>query len=308
MKNFIRNVHNIFIKYHVFITMGVVLLVAIIIGYGEYRRLDLVKQISLQNQKLSSTTVAFAGDVKSLQDQIASIVAQNNLLNNTVQNQISQTSDLVDQVSQVNDTAVALDKLSKVDPQLLQKYSKIYFLNENYTPAGLATIPSKFAYDSSYKEYQFYDKTEPFLEQMFNAAYGDGVDLKVISAYRSFGEQSALKSTYDITYGAGTANQFSADQGYSEHQLGTAIDITTTETGDNFDLFDGTKAYKWLTANAYKYGFIMSYPKSNTYYVYEPWHWRFVGVDLASRLHRNNQNFYDLDQRTINGYLGIFFN
>ena len=289
--------------------MGVVLLVVIVIGYGEYRRLDLVKQINLQDQKIASTTVAFAGDIKGLQDQIASIVAQNNLLNSTVQNQISQTSDLVDQVSQVNDTAIALDKLSKVDPQLLQKYSKVYFLNENYTPPGLSTIPSKFSYDDgSHKQYQFYDKVEPFLDQMFNAAYGDGVDLRVISAYRSFGDQSALKSTYNVTYGAGTANQFSADQGYSEHQLGTAIDITTPDTGDNFDLFDGTKAYKWLTDNAYKYGFILSYPKNNTYYVYEPWHWRFVGVDLASRLHRNNQKFYDLDQRTINGYLGIFFN
>ena len=212
----------------------------------------------------------------------------------------------MDQVSQVNDTAVTLNKLSKVDPQLLQKYSKIYFLNENFKPAALTNIPLRFAYENG-KEYQLYDKVEPLLEKMFNAAIADGINLKVISAYRSFGTQSALKSSYNVTYGAGTANSFSADQGYSEHQLGTTVDITTPDTKDNFDLFDSTTAYKWLTNNAYKYGFILSYPKNNAYYTYEPWHWRYVGIDLANRLHVSGKNFYDMDQRVINDYLSILF-
>ena len=233
-------------------------------------------------------------------------MAQNNLLNSTVQSQIDQTSALVDQVSQVNDTAIALDKLSKVDPQLLQKYSKVYFLNENYTPPAFSNVPGEYGYSNAVN-YKVLDGVKPFLDKMFEKASDAGIDLKVISAYRSFDDQSILKAAYKVTYGAGTANQFSADQGYSEHQLGTTIDITTPTSGENFDLFDGTDAYKWLADNAYKYGFILSYPKNNSYYTYEPWHWRFVGVDLATRLHRENKYFYSLDQRVINNYLGILF-
>jgi D-alanyl-D-alanine carboxypeptidase len=137
------------------------------------------------------------------------------------------------------------------------------------------------------------------------------VQLKIISAYRSFGEQATLKAEYKVTYGSG-ANAFSADQGYSEHQLGTAIDLTTDKDGNAFSNakggFDSTNGYTWMNDNAYKYGFVLSYPKGNAYYQYEPWHWRFVGVALATRLHDNGQHFYDLDQREIDGYLALMFN
>lgn len=296
-------IHNIFTTYHIFITMGIVCLVVIIVGYGEYRRFDLQKQVT---EGFASTTAIFTAQIKGLDDKIASIVEQNNLLSNTVQEQITQSSVLADQLGQVSDTAETLDKLSKVDPQLLQKYSKVFFLNENYEPAELTTIPKQYVYNQK-TSFEVLSGIFSHLEDMFKDAAADGVDLKVISAYRSFDKQATLKSTYQVIYGAGTANQFSADQGYSEHQLGTTIDITTPELKENFDTFDTTESYTWLIKNAYKYGFILSYPKNNAYYVYEPWHWRFVGVDLANRLHRRGNNFYDLDQRTINNYLSLFF-
>ena len=110
-----------------------------------------------------------------------------------------------------------------------------------------------------------------------------------------------------MTYGAGTANSFSADQGYSEHQLGTTVDMITSGLGGVLDGFDTTKAYQWMLSNAYKYGFILSYPKNNNYYVYEPWHWRFVGIKFAKYLHDQKLNFYDLEQRTIDSYLVSIF-
>jgi LAS superfamily LD-carboxypeptidase LdcB len=296
-------IQHIFTKYHVFITMALVCIVAAIIGFGEYRRIELNNRLT---GNLASTTVALEAEIKGLGDKITSIVEQNNLLNEAIQTEIQKSEDLADQVDQVNDTAVALDKLSKVDTQLLQKYSKVFFLNEHYVPSGLSAIPSQFGFDKN-KEYEIHSKIDSYLEKMLESAQADGVDIKVISAYRSFGTQAILKSGYQVIYGAGTANQFSADQGYSEHQLGTTVDFTTPETKENFDLFDGTPAYKWLKANAYEYGFVISYPKSNAYYTYEPWHWRFVGVDLANRLHRNSDYFYDMDQRKINNYLGVFF-
>jgi hypothetical protein len=115
-------------------------------------------------------------------------------------------------------------------------------------------------------------------------------------------EQASLKSAYTTSYGSG-ANKFSADQGYSEHQLGTTLDFNTTKRSSVLSGFDKTPEYKWLTENAYKYGFVISYPKENKYYIYEPWHWRFVGISLATRIHDDNTYLYALDQRDIDTYL-----
>src|SRR3990167_1970818 len=112
---------------------------------------------------------------------------------------------------------------------------------------------------------------------------------------------------YTVVYGAGTANSFSADQGYSEHQIGTTLDFITTRLSGQLTGFDKTEGYQWLLNNAHNFGFILSYPKNNTYYVYEPWHWRFVGVKLATYLYDNKLNFYDMDQREIDTYLANTF-
>lgn len=205
------------------------------------------------------------------------------------------------QIGEIVGTVGKLDKLSKTDKELLQKYSKIYFLNENYVPEDLVNIPPDYIYEKG-KEIKMHAKAFPYLQAMMVAAKNDGINLQIISAYRSFDEQSALKNTYVVVYGSG-ANKFSADQGYSEHQLGTAIDFTTMELGSNFTTFEKSDAYKWLLENAYKHGFVVSYPKGNAYYQFEPWHFRFVGKSLANTLNQEKQYFYDLDQRTIDNYL-----
>jgi D-alanyl-D-alanine carboxypeptidase len=71
--------------------------------------------------------------------------------------------------------------------------------------------------------------------------------------------------------------------------------------------FEKTEAYEWLQKNAYNYGFVISYTKNNTYYSFEPWHWRFVGKKLAKKLHKTNKYFYKMDQREIYNYLEYFF-
>lgn len=192
-----------------------------------------------------------------------------------------------------------------IDKELLKKYSKVYFLNENYAPQKLSLIDSKYIFNKSRQEY-IHTSVLPFLERLLSDAWKTGIKLKIISAYRSFAEQAGLKSSYSIIYGSG-ANKFSADQGYSEHQLGTTVDFTTEELGNNFSNFAKTNAYQWLKNNAHKYGFILSYPENNKYYIFEPWHWRFVGIKLATNLYNNNQNFYDLDQKEIDQYLIYIF-
>jgi LAS superfamily LD-carboxypeptidase LdcB len=213
--------------------------------------------------------------------------------------------DVEGDVKKLSGSVDDLEKLTTTDPELLQKYSKIYFLNEHYVPADLEVIQEEYDYVNG-KEATIHADVLPYLEDLLQEATEDGIKLFVLSGYRSYVEQSTLKDAYVVRYGSG-ANTFSADQGYSEHQLGTAVDFTDEATGEYLQGFEGTQAFTWLTNNAYKFGFVMSYPKNNEHYVYEPWHWRFVGKDLARYLHRNNKNLYDLEQRTIDTYLGSLF-
>ncbi len=201
----------------------------------------------------------------------------------------------------LTDSVDDLEKLSTTDPELLQKYSKVYFLNEHYAPADLTALDDKYIYDNG-KEVSISSEVWPYLEDLLDEARDDRVDILVLSGYRSYDEQSTLKGMYTSTYGVG-ANTFSADQGYSEHQLGTTVDFTVTGLNGALDGFENTEAYNWLLKNAYKYGFTMSYPEGNEYYEYEPWHWRFVGKDLARYLFKNDEYFYDLEQREIDTYL-----
>lgn len=202
-------------------------------------------------------------------------------------------------------TVGKLDKLAELDPVLLQKYSKVYFLNENYIPGKLTEIDEEYRFNENKLE-EIQTPVWPYLEELLEDAKNDDIELLIASSYRSFGQQGSLKASYSVRYGSG-ANAFSADQGYSEHQLGTTIDFTTKGVGGSFIGFDRSDAFEWLSKNAHKYGFILSYPRDNTYYVYEPWHWRYVGKALADELHDTEKYFYDLDQREIDTYLITIF-
>ncbi len=210
-----------------------------------------------------------------------------------------------DQINSISGTVGKLDKLSKTDPELLQKYSKVYFLNEHYTPPKVVQISQEFRFKKDEPEY-IHGQVWPYLEDLLEDAKDDGVELLVVSGFRSYDEQKGLKGAYSVQYGSG-ANAFSADQGYSEHQLGTAVDFTTTQIGGGLTGFQNTESYAWLVKYAHKYGFALSYPEDNAFYIFEPWHWRFVGEDLADDLHDDKKSFYDLDQRQIDEYLISIF-
>lgn len=236
-----------------------------------------------------------------LQTQLEEVTQDRLVLSELSAYQQSIIDSFQEQISSLGDTVGVLNKLSQTDKDLLKKYSKVYFLSENYRPTQLSAIDQKYLYE---KDDAFvHTQALPFLGRLLEVARSESRELLIASAFRSFETQASLKSEYKIVYGAGTANQFSADQGYSEHQLGTAVDFTTPSVGGVFSQFQLDPAYKWLENNAYKYGFILSYPEKNSYYKFEPWHWRFVGVALAEFLHKENKYFYDLDQREIDTYL-----
>ncbi len=280
----------------------------------EYKEIsNLQKQTEFLASELASTTAALSWNTYELSKNITDLRTQTLGLSNTLaytQQNIdavkSQMGGVEQTIGSISGTVGNLQKLAAVDPEILKKYSKVYFTNENYVPAHLTLIPSEYVYSSKRSE-QFLSEAIPYLISLLNGANASGVTLYVKSGYRSFTEQKSLKSSYSVTYGAGTANSFSADQGYSEHQLGTTLDFITVGLNGQLSGFDTTPSYKWLLDNAFRYGFVLSYPKNNKFYIYEPWHWRFVGVKLATYLHDTKVNFYDLDQRDIDKYLGSTF-
>ena len=272
-----------------------------------------IGSLETESTELASTTAALLRSTDQLSQDLMDLRSETIGLSDTLSGAQQNIDDVKTQVGGVEQTVGSisgtvgtLQKLSQIDPELLKKYSKFYFLNENYAPAYLIVIPADYIYSTSIPE-RFTVEAWPFLKELLDAAKADGVELYIKSAYRSFAEQQSLKSLYSVVYGAGTANSFSADQGYSEHQLGTTLDFITTGLGGQVAGFENTQAYQWLLDNAYRFGFELSYPTGNDYYVFEPWHWRFVGVKLAVYLHEKNLNFYDMDQREIDTYLVNIF-
>lgn len=278
-----------------------------LVGYLTYHSYSQSQELLRLNNEFASTTLDYSNKIKVLQNSLTGLTNQNADLNSNLEAERARNDNFANQIGTITSKVGVLDKLSKTDPQLLQKYSKVFFLNEHYVPASLTDIEAQYVYPKDKKEQILTDVWSHLKSLLTEATTTAGINLEIISAYRSFGEQSSLKSSYKFTYGAGTANQFSADQGYSEHQLGTTVDFTTTEVGATLAGFEKTKTYDWLVANAHRFGFTLSYPKDNSYYVFEPWHWRYVGVTLATKLRNENLHFYDLDQRIINQYLSSLF-
>ena len=118
-----------------------------------------------------------------------------------------------------------------------------------------------------------------YFKEMSNAAKKDGISIYNVSGYRSFNTQKNLYNGYVSRDGKAKADTYSARAGTSEHQTGLATDINNVSSS------------RWLINNSYKYGFILRYPKGKEYitgYMYEPWHYRYVGVDIAKIIYEKD--------------------
>ncbi|MEK7538574.1 MAG: M15 family metallopeptidase [Patescibacteria group bacterium] len=275
------------------------------LGYLGYQNYQLTQKKIALEADLATTKQEYASTSQSLSNNIQTLQQLLLATQEDVQAKQAIVATMQAQVEAMSGTLGTLKKLANTNRELLKKYSRIYFLSENYIPPYTTRILDTYVNEPE-KEKTIATEVWPFLQKLLDDANATTTDLRVASAYRSFETQNKLKTAYTVSYGSG-ANKFSADQGYSEHQLGTTVDFTTVKLKGNSATFEKTPAYAWLTENAYKYGFILSYPKKNAYYVFEPWHWRFVGKNLALKLHNENKNFYDLTQNEIDEYLVTIF-
>lgn len=165
--------------------------------------------------------------------------------------------------------------------------NKYYAVYSDFVPDDLVKIPEGY-YISDGKEYYLKDEALSAFINMSDDAKLEDIQIKTISAYRSYEYQSYLYDLYTISYNK-DADTFSTKPGHSEHQLGLAIDINSLS-----ESFEFTDEYKWLEENAYKYGYILRYPKNTeevTGFVYEPWHYRYVGIYVAKIIHDSNITF-----------------
>lgn len=142
--------------------------------------------------------------------------------------------------------------------------NKTYPLPSDYAPGGL-TAETSAAFNS-----------------LVAGAKADGLNIFVVSGYRSYAKQQSTYLYWCNVYGKQDADRISARPGFSEHQLGMAIDVNSLE-----ESFADTPEGKWIKEHCWEYGFIIRYPKekeSLTGYSYEPWHIRYLGKDLAKKV------------------------
>lgn len=167
--------------------------------------------------------------------------------------------------------------------------NKFYQLEEDYEPDDLKDISNVYSYGENQKLRN--DAYNAFIK-MFNDAKKENITLIINSSYRNYQDQKETYEKYLTWYGEEETNKLAAKPGFSEHQTGLAVDIQTY--GSNKSNFEQTDAFKWLEENAYKYGFIIRYPKDKEYltgYSYEAWHYRYVGVEIAQYIQDNNITF-----------------
>lgn len=161
-------------------------------------------------------------------------------------------------------------------------------VSENYKPADLTRVNVKFYKTATAEEKTMRKEAAQALEELFNGAENEGVELYGLNGYRSYQTQKTLFDEDCEKWGTRYAEQCAAKPGYSEHQTGLAMDITNRTYSTNFQT---TKEGKWLAKNCYKYGFILRYPQGKeniTGYSYEPWHVRYVGKTVAKQIFLKN--------------------
>ena len=162
---------------------------------------------------------------------------------------------------------------------LVNKYNS---LNKDFVPNKLVEVDNTKLSFIAAKEFN----------NMKRQAKEENLNLVAISGYRSYEYQASLYNKYVNKDTKEKADTYSARPAHSEHQTGLAIDISNGES--SYTEFENTKEFIWMKNNAHKFGFILRYPKDKeniTGYIYEAWHYRYVGLDIAMYIKKHNITF-----------------
>lgn len=167
--------------------------------------------------------------------------------------------------------------------------NKHYLLDKDYIPDDLVNVSQNYAWGKVGSQKVREVAYNAFLD-MWNAANEEGYYLMINSSYRSYEDQEIVYNNYKNSSGERFADSIAARPGSSEHQTGLALDIFS-KTNTNKNTFSQTDEAKWLKENAHNFGFILRYPEDKvdiTGYSFESWHYRYVGVDIATYIYEND--------------------
>ena len=183
------------------------------------------------------------------------------------------------------------DKEDYVDPLVIDEFDDYVLVNKHrqlsseYVPDDLVTINEEYV--KADEEIEIERNVAKAFYDMAEAASKDGMELMVSSGYRSYKDQEEITNTYLELYGQNYVDNYVAKPGFSEHQTAMSLDIASKSV----NTFVNSDEYTWMMDNAYKYGFILRYPRSKediTGYKCEAWHYRYVGKKIAKYIKDNN--------------------
>lgn len=180
---------------------------------------------------------------------------------------------------------------TKETPFLNKEYilvNKYLSLGEDYIPENLEEIPTIYARSGM----TLVDVAKDAFVKMAQKAKEENHPVLAMSSYRSYDYQTNLYKRYVANDGVEAADTYSARAGFSEHQTGLCVDVYDGKI--DYTNFETTESFQWMQENAHKYGFILRFPKGKehiTGYQYESWHYRYVGVKIATYIHEHNITF-----------------
>lgn len=215
----------------------------------------------------------------------ATHTSTNHEYNNSESEKDDTTSELIDGLP-------SRDEVNTTPDSIFCLVNKEYSLPSDYEPNDLVVPDVSFNIDYESEKRYMREEAALALESLCQDALSEGLEIFAISGYRSYERQQEIYENNLKTRGTTHTNQYSAKPGYSEHQTGLVMDVSCESEG--FDLqesFGETPEGIWLAQNCAKYGFVIRYPEGKeniTGYAYEPWHIRYLGVELATYLTENN--------------------
>ena len=163
--------------------------------------------------------------------------------------------------------------------------NKYNYLTRDYVPKNLESIPLSYARSGM----KLVNVAKDAYVEMAKAAEKQKLKLVVTSSYRDYEYQEDIYNRYVKSDGKEAADTYSGRPGFSEHQTGLAVDLYNGKK--LYTEFENTKEFDWMQDNAYKYGFILRFPKDKdniTGYQYESWHYRYVGKEIAQYIHEHD--------------------
>ena len=213
----------------------------------------------------------------------------NRYLNYSKENTNTEVNRVVSIVNANMDKEIYTDIKTVFQNDNLVIVNRFYKLESAAKPNDLKNVSVQYAYDG----HMLKEEANAAYVKMAKAAKNNGITLIANVSYRSYEDQENTYNNFRARYGQSKADELAARAGHSEHQTGLALNITTRlkegETG-----FEDTEAYTWLLNNANKYGFILRYPEGKediTGFTFEPGHFRYVGIDIATQIYNENITF-----------------